>query len=377
MKVITVGAAGQMVQPAIDDLLSNEIIDDLILADIDAEGLATVLNRCQDPRVRCIKLNISDSDELTRAMEGMDGVLNGSWYEFNLPVMQAAAKTGTHYVDLGGLYHITLKQLELDEAFKNAGVTAIVGIGASPGITNVAVAMGAKGLDEVHEIHIRTGAKGGKGFAYSARTILDEVTMSPIVFEEGQLKTVAPLSGRERYVLPDPVGEVEGFYSIHSELATLPFVYKEKGIRTVTFRVAFSPKLVQIVDTLVDLGLTSEEALVLGDCRISPRQFIYAHLSRLPKPGFSEEWKSFRVEVSGKKDGMEKTYVFETVVASDSKAGYRATQIWTGIPAATALKHLLLKEPVPGVHPPETGLDASSFIQDLADKGILIEKYSK
>ena len=36
------------------------------------------------------------------------------------------------------------------------------------------------------------------------------------------MKEVPGLSVREEFVLPDPVGRVEGYYILHSELATLP-----------------------------------------------------------------------------------------------------------------------------------------------------------
>ncbi len=110
-----------------------------------------------------------------------------------------------HYLDLGGLYHVTFDQLNLKEDFKQAGITAVLGIGASPGMVNVRVGKAAEMLDSIEEVNIKTGAQGGaKGFAYSAKTIIDEVTMRPAVFRNKKMEFVEPLLSREKYVLPEP-----------------------------------------------------------------------------------------------------------------------------------------------------------------------------
>jgi saccharopine dehydrogenase (NAD+, L-lysine-forming) len=223
----------------------------------------------------------------------------------------------------------------LHEKFKAIDRLALLGMGASPGMTNVAAAMGAKQLDQVTDIHIRTGTKGGgKGFGYSAKTVLDECTMNAFVFENGEMQEMPPLSGRERYHLPEPVGEVAGFYSIHSELATLPDQYL--GIQNVSFRVAFSPRLVNMVETLIDLKLTSLEKFSYRDVEIAPREFLDAHLMRLPKPEELNEFKAFRVEVAGIKDEKRKTLSYEILVPSKSDWGIKAGAYWTGVPAAVA-----------------------------------------
>jgi saccharopine dehydrogenase (NAD+, L-lysine-forming) len=298
-------------------------------------------------------------------------LVNASWYEYNFQVMKAALEVRTHYLDLGGLYYMTKKQLDLHEDFKKAKITAILGIGASPGITNVLAGYGATQLDQVDEIHIRTGSKGGGGFAYSAKTILDEVTMNPILFENGVFREVEPLSGKETYRLPQPIDEVQGFHSIHSELATLPFTVQ--GVRAVTFRVAFSPSLLKKLETVFDLGLFDTKPISVKGISVSPRDFLYTLVSTLTPPPSLEEWKGLQVEVIGKKKGQKKCLIFETVVKSHERWKLRATAVWTGIPAAIAA-HMLGSGEVKlkGVFAPETALDSESFIAALGQREIKI-----
>jgi saccharopine dehydrogenase (NAD+, L-lysine-forming) len=195
--------------------------------------------------------------------------------------------------------------------------------------------------------------------------------MSPVIFENGQFKSVEPLSGKENYRLPPPVDEVDGVYSIHSELATLPLTIK--GVKAVTFRVGFSPALVQRVNILLELGLLNKGPVMIGKTKISPKDFLYAHLATLNAPPSLDEFKSLQVEVAGKKNGEPKTMIFETVVRSSERWQLRATAIWTGVPAAIAAHWLGVgKIKVQGVVPPEVAIEPGPFIADLAKREIHI-----
>jgi saccharopine dehydrogenase-like NADP-dependent oxidoreductase len=208
-------------------------------------------------------------------------------------------------------------------------------MGTSPGMANISPVEGTKRFDEIDEIKIRTGAKGGKGFAYTPRTILDECMIKPVVFKDGKHIEVKPLSGWEKYRLPEPVGEVERFYSIHSETLIFPS-YINKGVRNVSFKVAFSSALVGMIKVLKYLGFLSTTPIPVKGNRISPREFLDIHLSSLPAEETLDEYKSFRVEMIGKKNGKKVHWAYETVVESNRRWGLNATAIWTGISAAIA-----------------------------------------
>jgi len=371
MKVLVLGGCGAMGKAIVRDLNDNPEVNEIVIGDVNLTKANAYAKEVGSQKISVKKVDIENQDQLIKACRGVNVVANASWYEFNLDVMKAALKTKSHYLDLGGLYHVSKKQLKLDKDFKKAGITAILGIGASPGITNVLAGYGASKLDSVREVHIRTGAKGGGGFAYSAKTILDEVTMNPVIFENGKFKEVEPLSGKERYRLPSPVDEVDGFYSIHSELATLPFTIK--GIKKVTFRVGFSPSLLQKVNVLLELGLLNTNQISIKGDKISPKDFLYNYLGTLTAPPSMDEFKSLQVEVIGKKGGVIKKLFFETVVKSSKKWNLRATAIWTGVPAAITAHWLgngkILSK---GVLPPEVGIDPEAFISELAKRDILI-----
>jgi saccharopine dehydrogenase (NAD+, L-lysine-forming) len=377
MKILAIGGCGAMGKATTRALIAMPIFDEIIIGDINLEAAQAWAQKLGDKRVRAIRVDVTDAASLHVGTKGIDIVANLTLYEFNLPIMHACLETRAHYLDLGGLYHVTKKQSALHEKFKTINRLALLGMGASPGMTNIAAAMGARQLDQVTDIHIRTGTKGGgQGFGYSAKTVLDECTMNAFVFENGEMKEVPPLSGRERYTLPEPVGGVEGFYAIHSELATLPYQYP--GIQNVSFRVAFSPRLVNMIETLIDLKLTSTEKFSYKNVEIAPREFLDAHLMRLPKPEELSEFKAFGVEVVGTKKENSQTLSFEIVVSSKQDWGIKAGAYWTGVPAAVAAE--LIAEGnflATGALAPEAAFEPEIIIHKLAKYDLKISLAQK
>ena len=69
-----------------------------------------------------------------QVLQGSDACVNATIRHTNLSVMEACLKTGTHYTDMGGLFFVTRKQLELHERYAQAGLSAVLGMGSAPGI---------------------------------------------------------------------------------------------------------------------------------------------------------------------------------------------------------------------------------------------------
>jgi saccharopine dehydrogenase (NAD+, L-lysine-forming) len=375
MKILAIGGCGAMGKAATRALIEMPVFDEVVIGDIDLKAAQSFAEKLSSPKIRTRQVDVSDASSLAKAVEGIDIVANLTLYEFNLPIMRACLQSHSHYLDLGGLYHVTNQQLKLHRDFQSINRLALLGMGASPGMTNIAAALGARQLDEVREIHIRTGTiGGGKGFSYSAKTVLDECTMNAMLFTNGEMQEMPPLSGREKYRLPEPVGEVEGFYSIHSELATLPYQYP--GIREVSFRVAFSPRLVQMIDSLIAMQLTSTEKFNLRGLQISPREFLDSHLMRLPKSEELTEQKAFRVEVIGIKDKKPAQFNYEIVVPSHQEWGLKAGSYWTGVPAVVAAEQIVLGSyKTPGTFAPEAVFDAVAMCNELAKWGLKIKEH--
>jgi saccharopine dehydrogenase-like NADP-dependent oxidoreductase len=193
-------------------------------------------------------VDAADARSLRVALEGADVCVNCVDYRLNRDVMQACLDARAHYVDLGGLFHMTRKQLELDSDFRAKELTALLGMGSAPGKTNLLARAAVERLGgEPTSMHIwavtRDPAAANHPFPapYSVRTLLDELRMRPMVVANGELRDVEPLSGEAEEEFPDPVGRARGIYTLHSELATLPVAYP--SLRDASFRLCLSPGL--------------------------------------------------------------------------------------------------------------------------------------
>jgi Saccharopine dehydrogenase NADP binding domain len=195
-------------------------------------------------------VDVRDPRSLSGALEGATVCVNCADYRLNLEVMRGCLAAGAHYVDLGGLFHMTRRQLELDGDFRAAGLTAILGMGSAPGKTNLLARAAVERLGaEPRSLHIwavtRDPAAAQHPFPapYSVRTLLDELSLPPMVVQEGRVSEVEPLSGEAEREFPEPVGRAKGIYTLHSELATLPERYP--SLEEASFRLCLSPGLLE------------------------------------------------------------------------------------------------------------------------------------
>ena len=153
-------------------LLARHAEGDLLVIDVDAGRAARVAERA-----RAEARTLDPDEPVANVLKGVSAVAACLPYRLNLEVMEAALAAGCHYADLGGLFHVTLKQWELHDRFRDTGLSAVMGIGSAPGITNVLARLGADELDSVTSIDMVNGAvdlsEGGGAFGvpYSAETI--------------------------------------------------------------------------------------------------------------------------------------------------------------------------------------------------------------
>jgi len=280
-----------------------------------------------------------DPASLRAALEGADVVVNAADYRLNLDVMWGALEAGAHYVDLGGLFHVTRAQLKLYDEFLDAELCAVLGLGSAPGKTNLLAAAAARrlGADPVSmEIWAATRDPGAADHPfpapYSVQTLRDELQMRPVVLIDGGLEEVDPLSGTASRDFPEPVGRAEGIFTLHSELATLPVSLAT--LREASFRLCLSPGLL-------------EKLLALEE-------------GELPEP-YTQSPESVAVhEVELRADGGAQV-VGRTVTRGGSAKSTSEP------PARAAVELAEGRLGKPGVHPPEIAVDDPEAFLALLD----------
>ncbi|TLZ90297.1 MAG: hypothetical protein E6K04_07465, partial [Methanobacteriota archaeon] len=320
MDVLILGGYGAMAQSTVPDLLASPGVDRIGIAGRSEPKAEAFAAAQRDPRAVPVPIDARDSPSLVREMKHWDCVINSSWYDLNVAIMEAAIEAGIHYCDLGGLYHQTLRQLKLDARAKDAGVTCVLGIGSTPGTMNVMGAYGASKLDKVHKVLLRSSGavvSGGEPGIfvppYAIRTIFDEFSMDAPILRKGKIQFVPALSGLERSEFMPPVGVVEGYYTIHSELVTMPKTIG-KGVQEMDFIVAFPPAFRQTIEAIVRLGLASRDEIVVEGAKVRPYDVTSTVIDGLPKPKEPElDVDIQRCVLIGERDGNPVTLRYEAV----------------------------------------------------------------
>lgn len=361
-RIVLLGSAGAMGRIIAGDLKRFGRGIEIVLADrLRAPGL--------------VSADVTDRASLARALRRATVVIASLPYRFNLAAMEGALAAGAHYVDLGGLFHMTRRQLALDGRFKRAGLMAVLGMGSSPGITNLLAVHAAEGLEEVREVHCMVGASDTGtsllGFGYSPETLLDEFAKPSALVRKGRLRMVPPLDPAERRFerFPPPIGRIALDTTLHSEIATLPRFFRRRGVREVTFRQGFDAGFADRLALLVRLGLADETTLPRTG--VAPRAVLLECLSRLPKPVPGERHEILRVRVAGRG----RSVVAECVAGPRSGFGV-GPDIDTGAPPSIAALWIAtgLLPPSPGVFAPEDVIPPVPFFRELARRGMTVRR---
>jgi len=367
-----------MGEVAARDLCRSTLIDEVIIGDIDITRVEHAKSTIGSNKIKIVKVDANDPAKLVEEISASRVVINAIWYEHNLEVMKAAIQAKVHYNDLGGLFHMTRKQMELNRNAENAGITAVLGGGESPGITNVMVALCAKKLDSVKKIRIRVGGieVGGVpagdrlAFPFAVSTVFDEYSKTPVMYMDSKFQEVAPLSGDEVVEFNEPVGRNTCHYSIHSEIATLPLNFKQAT--DVDFKLGVSPKLFKAIRPMIDAGLGDSVPIEVKGVKVSPRHFAVAYLQSRASREEPERCVALRTEVEGMKDGKSRIVTCNIVGKPDPVFGVKnSTALLTGVGASIVAQMIMTGAITKkGVVAPEACVSPEGMLSELKKRNI-------
>lgn len=393
-KILIVGAGGQGA-PCASILARDKDVAKIVIGDIDT-GLANkVKDKVKSDKISAVKVDAGKIEDVERAAKGMDVIINLTLLRFNSNIMKAAVSSGAHYVDSAfgepiGNWIIKKQPFEIDDEFKKAGLTALIGCGGSPGVTNVLTRYVCDKLDHIDGIHIRVGDKLLEKPSNVVRTW--EPTWSPeialadyasesMAFENGRYRICPPFSGGEEYDFPPPVGPVVVCHHAHEEPITLPH-FIGKGLSNVDFKYAVDPT----AGSLVKMGFASSKSMDVKGVKVTPVDVLMKLVHRPVDIFFTEDETSastppksihpYLVEVEGEKSGENLRYkiwwpssLFTT--AEEKLELYRkfgTTKISVALPAIAGAKMCMQSEADRGVIPPEC-LDPVKFLKAMAEIG--------
>lgn len=179
-QVLILGGAGKMAAYVIHTLMKYKNLQiELTLAD---KNLAKAKQAAKYCDAKVLALDVADQSALDKALSTPDLVINmiGPYHLHTVNIAKTAITMGCHYVDVCDDDRPTWEIFELDELAKKNQTIALIGIGASPGLTNIFARKAVSLLDQVDTLFAGWG-----DHPLADKTYVPESTTIPLPFGEG------------------------------------------------------------------------------------------------------------------------------------------------------------------------------------------------
>jgi lysine 6-dehydrogenase len=372
MKILVLGGAGAMGMVTARDLAESPEVSEVIIGDMDIKKAEHVAKWIGSKKILVKK--VGDEASLLKAIEEADAVANATPYHLNLKMTKTAIEAKKDLTDLGGVYHMTLEQLKLNDSAEKAGVTVAIGCGLAPGIADILAKYGADKLDQVEEVHIRYGEINltPAKYKWTFRTVLEEYTSGPVIYENSRFKQLQPFSGKHIVKFPDPIGERSCCYALYSGIATLPNTVN-KGVKIVDCAMTYTEEDEQRIKVLNEMNLTKPEPILVEDVKISPKEFL---LRIAPPPDVNaKDIAGILVEVIGAKEGKPMKCTYSLVYQYNERYDVSALAYLTGVPLSI-VSQMLAKGDIEkkGVLPPETAIKPNAMFAELSKREVNVNE---
>ena len=370
MRAIVLGGAGGMGQGVARDLIKQQQVTDVILADLypDPERLAPKLRDSE--KATLIKMDVNDHDAMVNRFKEIDVVINcaGPFYKTAVPVAKAAVEAKKNYIDICDDYEGTeiLFNSDIDKMAKEAGITVLTGMGSDPGTNNVLVKWYADRLDQVDDIYlywvVSIAELAGAAWDHSLHMTLGKIPQyinGELVYVEGGTEEVA-----EQFL--EPLGTCHVRYVGHPQPLTLPRYIK--GVKNVIIKGALIPLWVdELIKDQKNSGLLGTEPIDIKGTKVTPYDLALKLWETIPKGRDNGPQSSgLKVIVKGERDGKKVTYTADMV-------GRMAPG--TGLPASIASLMMDAGDvTVKGVVAPEGCIDPGKFLGAFLKRGARIHQ---
>ncbi|TFG15857.1 MAG: hypothetical protein EU535_00440 [Promethearchaeota archaeon] len=370
MKVLALGGSGDMGRMTVAILLESPIVSSITVADKNYERANHFIDMVGSDKLTTAEIDVTEHETLVELISEHDLVINtvGPYYKFNKPILKATIEAKTNYIDINDDAHPTLESLNMDQNAKDAGITAVIGFGASPGLTNLMAVLACSELDVIDDLITAWGwgfVKEGKKPKYyilpkkyyakykDAPMIANAATMHLFyetlekipTFKGGKIIEIEPLTEAESLKFPG-FKDTYVCHIGHPEPVTLPRVIQTNSVSNLMYMGKIATDMVrEYSQKIANKKLTIKEASVEFSKELRKRARsdpeVMKEYADLP-PGLC-------VIATGSKNGKRKK-----VAIAGQRAPFGGMAGVTGVPLAIGAM-LILEEKIKekGVFTPE------------------------
>jgi saccharopine dehydrogenase (NAD+, L-lysine-forming) len=378
-KITVLGGCGAIGSVAVRTLAAVDDFSEIVIAEKRTELACELAEQLDPSRISVLEVEADDPESIKQAVAGSSVVLNciGPFYKYGPLILQAVIESGINYVDVCDDLDATVKELALDEKARKAGVSALIGMGNSPGLANLFVRLCAdhflSRVDVVDIYHIHGGEplEGAAVVKHRFHAMESDIPM----FLDGKFTNVRMLEESGQALVEETEFKGIGMYPVypypHAETITLPRYLK--GVRRVTNLGCVLPiSYFKLTMEMIRLGFGSEQPLSVQGRKVIPCEFAVAFLlaqrDRLLKDaGITGPLGCLKVKVQGRKDGEPHTCILS--LSSRTEGVGAGTGIPAALGAALMSQGRITRK---GVFPPEAAVDPLEMLKG-ADK--VIERF--
>ena len=357
-KVIIIGAGGVGNVVAHKCAQSPDIFSEIVLASRTLSKCEAIAKTVYEKTGRTLKTYSIDADDVSSTskflkIEKPDLVINVALPYQDLPLMDACLEAKVDYLDTANYEPPSEAKFEYkwqwayQDRFKEAGLTALLGSGFDPGVTNVFCAYAQKHLfDSIETIDILDANAGDHGYHlatnFNPEINIREITQNGRYWKEGKWIEIEAMSLHQKYNFP-VVGEQDAYLLYHEELESLS--QNIPNLKQIRFWMTFSEKYLTHLKVLENIGMTSIEPIDFKGLVIQPIEFLKAVLPDPASLGPKTKGKTcIGCDITGIKDGQKKRIFIYNIC--DHEASYKevfsqAISYTTGVPARIGAEMIL------------------------------------
>lgn len=370
---VVLGATGEEGNIASRDLLESGY--SVLLCGRNSSRIVHILKKYKKSKFAYTDLNNIAQTSLVLKNSGAKIAVNCAELTFNINAMKACLNSKMHYLDLGGLQEMTIKQYKLDKKFKNKSLVALLGCGSTPGTSNIMVSYAVNQLDSVEHIELGFAWDSNiKKFIlpYSIESIVYELTTPPIILDNGNFKKI-PACTHEGTIKFKKIGKQNTYCIVHSEVFTFYKYFKNKGLKFVHYKAGFPEHSFKTIDTLIKLGFGSKTPINIHGINIRPIDFTREVLKKIEKPKNYREIENIWIKVYGKLNGIKKKIEMDCIVNTLKSWEEAGSNVDTGM-SISIMAQMLKKGFINkiGVTAPEIAVPHLEFFKGLKKRGMIV-----
>ena len=355
--IIGAGGVGRVVAHKCAQL-SGEVFGEVMLASRTQSRCDAIAADILAKKGTAIRTAAVDADNVAATVKLMeefkpDILINVALPYQDLPLMDACLEAGVDYVDTANYEPRDVPKFEYhwqwayQERFEKAGLTALLGSGFDPGVTNVFCAHAAKHhFDRIDTLDIVDCNAGSNGLPFATNfnpeINIREVTAKGRFWEHGAWQETNPISVGTTFDFPG-VGPKKMYLLYHEELESLSKNFP--GAKRMRFWMTFSENYLTHLRVLEGIGMTSIKPIKFQGQDVIPLEFLKAVL---PDPGSLGALTKGRTcigdVITGMKDGREKHYFVWNECDHEecyAETGAQGVSYTTGVPAMIGAKQVL------------------------------------